>query len=92
MRDPFDIIKTARITEKATLLNEKGKYVFDVDTKATKLEIRAAVEKLFKKSVTAVRVMNVKGKWKRTRMGVGRKRSWKKAIVTLKEGEKIELV
>lgn len=92
MRPAFDIVKTARITEKATLLNERGQYVFEVDPKATKQEIAAAVKQLFKKTVTSVRVINVKGKIKRTRYGAGRAKSWKKAIVTLKECEKIDLV
>jgi large subunit ribosomal protein L23 len=92
MRDPFDIIKTARITEKGTALGEKGRYVFEVDRKATKQEIRQAAEKLFKKKIIAVRTMNVRGKLKNTRYGKGRQMSWKKAIITLKEGEKLELV
>ncbi len=92
MRNPFDIIKTARITEKGTALSEKGKYVFEVDRKATKQEIREAIKVLFKKTVVAVRTLNVHGKNKRTRYGAGRQASWKKAIITLKEGEKLDLV
>lgn len=92
MRNAFDIIKTARITEKGTALNEKGQYVFEVDKKATKQEIREAVKAIFKKTVVAVRTMNVRGKFKKTRYGMGRQASWKKAIITLKEGEKIDLV
>ena len=93
MRNPFDIIKTARITEKGTTLNEKNQYVFAVDPKATKQEIRYAVETIFKKTVERVNTLQVKGKIKRSRQGIpGRKNNWKKAIITLKEGEKLDLV
>jgi large subunit ribosomal protein L23 len=91
MRNPYDIIKTARVTEKGTLLAEKNQYLFEVDTKATKQEIREAIEKIFKKSVTRVNTLRVKGKAKRARVGrPGRTAQWKKAIVTLKEGEKLD--
>ncbi|MFH1067025.1 MAG: 50S ribosomal protein L23 [bacterium] len=94
MRDPFHIIRTARITEKATSLGEKhNQYIFEVDQKATKLEIRAAITEVFKKTVVRVNTMRVKGKPKRSRTGKpGRQVHWKKAIVTLKQGEKLELV
>ena len=79
------------ITEKSTSLQEEGKYAFEVSSRSNKILIRAAVEKAFNVKVTAVNVMTVRGKTK----VIGRRKvqmpSWKKAIVTLKEGEKIEL-
>lgn len=93
MRDPIQIIKTIRLTEKGTALSEKfNRYVFKVDDRATKLEIKYAVEKIFNKEVVRVNTMNVRGKAKRHRRGaMGRTAGWKKAIVTLKEGDKISL-
>lgn len=94
MREPYDIIKTARVTEKATSLTEKhNQYVFEVDRKATKQEIKFAVQQIFKKSVLSVNTFNVKGKVKRTRLGkLTSMADKKKAIVTLKEGDKLEFV
>jgi len=94
MRDPFDIIKRIRITEKGTLLSDKqGQYLFHVDHRATKQEIKRAIEKLFDKKVVRVNTLNVLGKKKRERRAdFGKRPDWKKAIVTLKEGEKISLV
>lgn len=93
MNEPYDIIDTVRLTEKATLLAEReNKYVFRVRPSATKTQIKQAIEKLFKKSVVAVNTCNYAGKKKRERTAsFGRKPDWKKAIVTLKEGDKIEL-
>ena len=93
MKDIFDTIKTVCLTEKATLLSEReNKYVFRVDPAANKLQIKDAVEKLFKKQVLAVNTCNYAGKKKRERTAAfGRKANWKKAIVTLKKGDKIEL-
>lgn len=93
MNEPHDIIETVRLTEKATLLAEKeNKYVFRVAPHANKLQIRQAIEKLFKKTVVDVNTCNYAGKKKRERTAsFGRKAHWKKAIVTLKDGDKIEL-
>lgn len=92
MNEPHDIIETVRLTEKATLLAEKeNKYVFRVAPHANKIQIRQAIEKLFKKKVIDVNTCNYAGKKKRERTAsFGRKAHWKKAIVTLKEGDKIE--
>ena len=88
----YDVIKTVRLSEKATLLGEKNnQYVFIVNRKAEKPEIRRAVEVIFGKKVQAVRTMNYDGK--RRRRGnapEGRTAHFKKAIVRLKEGEKID--
>lgn len=94
MREPLDIIKDIRITEKTTLLSDKSsQYVFKVDKRATKQEIKHAIEKIFNKKVMGVNTLNVLGKKKRERKpDFGKRPDWKKAIVTLKEGEKISLV
>lgn len=94
MKDLFSVIKTIRLSEKATLLGDtNNEYVFVVDPKATKLEVKQAVEKLFGKKVAAVRTANYAGKAKRERRAdYGRTNHWKKAIVRLKAGEKIDLV
>ena len=93
MNETSDIIQTVCLTEKATLLSDSlNKYVFRVHPEANKIEIRRAIEKLFKKTVIAVNTCNYAGKKKRERTAAfGRKPHWKKAIVTLKEGDKIEL-
>ena len=93
MNEPFDIIESIRLTEKGTLLSEKeNKYVFRVKPHATKLQIKRAIEQLFSKKVIAVNTCNYAGKKKRERTAnFGRKAHWKKAIVTLKEGDRIDL-
>lgn len=92
MNEPYDIIDTVRLTEKATVLSEQyNKYVFRVAPHANKVQIKSAIEKLFKKKVADVNTCNYAGKKKRERTAAfGRKPHWKKAIVTLKAGEKIE--
>jgi large subunit ribosomal protein L23 len=94
MNDPYDLVQTVQLTEKASLLIEKhNKYVFRVSPRANKVQIKQAVEKLFQKKVVDVNTCNYAGKKKRERRAdYGRKAHWKKAIVTLAEGEKIELV
>ena len=94
MNEPFDIIQTASLTEKSSLLGDKqNKYVFRVSPRANKIQIKQAVERLFQKKVVDVNTCNYAGKKKRERRAdFGRKPHWKKAIVTLKEGEKIDLV
>ena len=79
------------ISEKNTMLNERGQYIFEVNQQANKIMIRRAVEELFKVNVRAVNVMHVAGKRRRTGRTTGITRSWKKAIVTLGEGQRIEL-
>lgn len=94
MNDLYQVIKTIRLSEKATLLNElNNEYVFEVDRRANKLQIKEAVERILEKRVAAVRTCNYSGKKKRERRAdFGRTASWKKAIVKLKEGETIELL
>lgn len=91
--NPFDIIKTARLTEKGTIQSEKhNQYTLVADRRATKPQIKRAVEELFKVKVIAVNTMHVRGKNRRQRTHqAGRTADWKKAVVTLKEGDKIVL-
>jgi large subunit ribosomal protein L23 len=94
MNEPYDIIQTASLTEKSTLMSEKqNKYIFRVSQRANKIQIRNAVERLFQKKVVDVNTCNYAGKKKRERTAnFGRRAHWKKAIVTLAEGEKIDLI
>lgn len=89
-----DIIKKVRISEKASLLQEKnGVHVFEVDKKATKLDIKKAIEAAFGKKVAAVRTANYDGKARRKRRAdAGRTPHWKKAYITLADGETLDLV
>jgi large subunit ribosomal protein L23 len=91
MKEAHQIIKKPLITEKSTRQKEEGNQIaFVVDPKAGKIQIRQAVEKLFKVKVLSVRTMNVVGKKKRLGKFLGRKSDWKKAIVKLREGDRIE--
>ena len=89
----FEVIKTARLTEKGTRQGEKyNQYTVVADRRANKHQIRQAVEELFKVKVTRVNTLNVHGKARRQRTyQAGKAPDWKKAIVTLKEGDKIVL-
>ncbi len=91
MKEAHQIIKRPLITEKSTRQKEKGNQIaFVVDPKANKIAIRQAVEKLFKVKVRRVHTMNLVGKQKRLGRFIGWKSNWKKAIVTLREGDRIE--
>lgn len=88
----YDIIQEPIITEKITRESETlGKYAFRVHPKANKKEIKSAVEKVFNVHVTRINVINNSGKWRRVRFQPGKTADWKKAIVTLKAGEKIDI-
>jgi large subunit ribosomal protein L23 len=87
----YDTIVAPMITEKATLLSEQNKVVFQVAMDATKEEIADAVEELFKVKVTKVNTLVQKGKTKRFRGRPGRRSDLKKAIVTLQEGQSIDI-
>jgi len=87
----YQLIVAPVITEKATILNETGQVTFKVSLDATKPEIKAAVEGLFGVNVTAVNTVVVKGKSKRFRGRPGQRSDWKKAIVSLAEGQSIDL-
>jgi large subunit ribosomal protein L23 len=87
-----DIIKRPLITEKAERAREEsGSFAFEVHREATKIQVKNAVEKLFGVHVTGVRTSIARGKNKRVGRNMGRRPNWKKAIVTLKEGESISL-
>lgn len=79
------------ITEKNTNLMSYGKYTFEVDRGATKPQIKSAVEEIFNVSVTKVHTISVRGKLRRRGRNVGYEKDWKKAIVTLAPGDRIEL-
>ena len=89
----WEIIKTARLTEKGTRQGEKlNQYTVVADPRANKLQIKQAVQELFKVKVLRVNTLNVRGKARRRRtIQEGETNQWKKAIVTLKEGDKIIL-
>ncbi len=87
----YDIIKRPLITEKTNIQKEMhNKVTFEVDRNANRVEIRRAVEKIFNVRVASVRTMQVRGKVKRRGKILGKRRNWKKAIVTLMTGERIE--
>jgi len=87
----YQVLRRPLITEKNAALQAQGKYAFEVAGEANKHQIKQAVEKAFKVEVTAVNVMTVPGKERRVRRQIVLTQSWKKAIVTLKSGDKIEL-
>jgi large subunit ribosomal protein L23 len=94
MNEPTNLIHNIRLTEKASLLGEKSnQYVFRVDPRANKLQIKQAIQEIFGKKVIRVNTAQYAGKKKRERRAdFGRRAHWKKAIVTLAKGEKIDLV
>jgi large subunit ribosomal protein L23 len=88
---PHEVLRRPVITEKNTQLNEQSRYVFEVAREANKLQIKQAVEVIFKVTVTAVNTINVPSKPRRFGRSVGRTKPWKKAIVSLAKGQRIEL-
>jgi large subunit ribosomal protein L23 len=90
--EPHQIIKRPLITEKGMQANEEDNVVvFRVDSRANKLQIKHAVETMFQVSVTKVNTLNVQGKKRRVRFKEGKKPDWKKAYVTLSEGDSITI-
>ena len=87
----YDIIKTLIRTEKGTTLEPDRKYLFEVARTATKVDIKKAIEEIYKVKVQDVNTIIVPGKKKRVRQELGQTPDWKKAVVTLKEGNKIEV-
>lgn len=85
-----DIIIRPLITEKSSRLMELNKYSFEVHLSANKIQVRKAIEEIFKVKVTAVHMMNIHPKPKRMGAFIGKSRSWKKAIVSLAPGERID--
>jgi len=92
MKGPYEVVQRPLLTEKGTRLKEEGnQYLFRVARTATKIEIKQAIEQLFKVKVAEVRTLRMQGKVKRMGRFAGRRPDWKKAIVTLKAGQSIEL-
>ena len=89
--DYNDVIIKPVLSEKSTQFAETGKYVFRVSTRANKHLVKKAVKEIFNVEPVCVNIMNVRGRRKRVRYHYGFTSAWKKAIVTLKEGDKIEL-
>ena len=92
MKDPHDVVKGLLRTEKGSRLMSFNKYLFWVDNGSNKVEIKKAVEDIYKVKVDSVNTMIARGKIKRVRYAAGKTPDWKKAVVTLKEGNKIEVV
>jgi len=91
MLSAHQILVRPIVTEKNTALNEVGKYCFEVAPTTNKIEVKRAVEEIFKVKVTTVNMLKVPGKMRRMGRTSGMTRTWKKAIVTLAPGERIEL-
>lgn len=89
--NPRDLIIKPVISEKSYNLSGQNKYTFKVDKRANKLEIRKAIEEIFNVSVTDVNTSMVRGKMRRRGLTRGRRPDWKKAVVTVKPGQKIEI-
>ena len=87
----YDIIKRPIISEKTNIQKDKSNQVtFEVDPRANRIEVQRAVEKIFNVKVADIHTMNVRGKYKRRGRILGKRRNWKKAIVKLMPGERIE--
>ncbi len=90
-KEKYDIIRRPIITEKATMASETGTLAFEVAMGSSKADIKSAIEELFNVKVKAVNTLIVKGKVKRFRGQMGRRRDMKKAYITLKEGNTIDV-
>lgn len=88
----YEVLRRPLVTEKNAALQAQGKYAFEVAGGANKEQVKEAVQKAFNVTVTKVNVITVRGKEKRVRRGWATSPSWKKAVVTLKPGDKIEIV
>ena len=88
----YRILKAPHISEKATDLSEKGQYVFKVWPRAGKTEIKRAMEKLYKVEVTATKIIKIPSKKKKVGKNMGVKKGYKKAVVSVKKGQKIEIL
>jgi large subunit ribosomal protein L23 len=85
-KDPRDIVISPVVSEKSYTLIDQGKYTFLVDPRSNKTEIKLAIEKIFDVKVDSINTLNRPGKTRRTKFGIGKRRSTKRAIVTLKSG------
>ncbi len=91
IRDPHDIILAPVVSEKSYGLIDENKYTFIVSPKANKTEIKIAIERIFGVKVTSVNTINRLGKTRRTRFGIGKRANTKRAIVTVAEGQRIDI-
>lgn len=91
MKTPYDILVNILRTEKGAEMLSNNKYLFRVNDDANKIQIKQAVEDIYKVQVTKVNTVKMRGKWKRLRSQAGKTSDWKKAIVTLKEGDRIDI-
>lgn len=91
MSESYTILRTLLRTEKGTAMAEDNKYLFSVKKEANKIQIKKAVEDIYKVKVLAVNTQVARGKLKRVRTQLGKTPDWKKAVVTLKDGQKINL-
>ena len=91
MKDPHDIVKGMIRTEKGSAMMPFNKYLFWVEKSANKIEIRKAIQDIYKVKVDSVNTLMMRGKSKRVRYAIGKTPDWKKAIVTLAEGNKIDV-
>jgi large subunit ribosomal protein L23 len=93
MMDPYSVIRKPMLTEKCHDLKEKYNQVaFQIDRRANKVQVKEAVEKIFKVKVKRVNVMNMVGKKKRLGRNMGKRSDWRKAVVTLMPGETIDII
>ncbi|WP_084105090.1 50S ribosomal protein L23 [Demequina sp. NBRC 110056] len=90
-KNPRDILIRPIVSEKSYSLMDEGKYTFEVDPRANKTEIKIAVEQIFGVKVTSVNTINRKGKARRTRFGMGKRKDVKRAIVTVGDGEALDV-
>ena len=91
MKTSYDVLKNIMRTEKGTRMLEENKYLFRVASDANKIQIKQAVEDVYNVKVISVNTLKMHGKWRRLRFKSGMTPDWKKAIVTLKEGDRIEI-
>jgi len=91
MKTSYDVLRNILRTEKGASMLPENKYVFRVASDANKIQIKQAVEDIYNVKVISVNTLKMHGKWKRVRYQAGKTPDWKKAIVTLKQGDKIEI-
>lgn len=91
MVDSYDVVNSLIRTEKGTILEQDRKYIFVVSKRANKIQIKKAIEDIYKVKVSSVNTMNIRGKLRRVRTALGKTADWKKAVVTLQAGHKIEV-
>jgi len=91
MKNAHDIVKGMIRTEKGSAMQTLNKYIFWIDRLANKIEVKKAIEDIYKVKVDSVNTIMMRGKLKRVRYAIGKTSDWKKAVVTLKDGNKIDV-